>query len=179
MDWFKLRKKKGSGLCFTKELSLLLSRELKSKTSPPLSRLTFERQGAELAAAAAHLTQIKNALVLCCSCDCSACSAAVGGGWHCSCRLASCRLQSAVSQGWPSIHISSCLVPYTPAQSSFSTPQICVLYFLPEYLHFQPNVHFSLAFEKYLGKKPAGKMITCCRSLLRKLELQKNKEASL
>ena len=164
-DFILVLRKKGIGLCFAKELSCLISRELKSKTSPPLSRLTFERQGAELAAAAAHLTQIKNALVLCCSCDCSA---AVGGGWHCSCRLASCRLQSAVSQGWPSIHISSCLVPYTPAQSRYVYFTFCQnIYIFSQMCIF----HWLL---RSIWKKPA-----CCRSLLRKLELQKNKEASL
>ena len=53
------------------------------------------------------------------------------------------------------------------------------------YFNFCKNIYIFSRMSNFSGfreifwQKPAGKMITCCRSLLRKLEFWKNQEATL
>ena len=131
--------------CVYSSRSLLIDHRIidKSKTLPPLSSWTFERQ--QLLHTWPKLKM--QSLVLCCSCDCSA--AAGGGGWHCSWRQLS---PPAVSQSWPSL-FSSRLVPYTPSPRAVSPHRryMCTLFFA-RISTFSAGWAIFLALGKYFGK---------------------------
>lgn len=76
----------------------LFSRELKSKTLPPLSSSTFNRQGGQSWQQLLHTWPKLKMHSYFAAVVTAVPPAAVGGGWHCSCRLASChRLQCTVT----------------------------------------------------------------------------------